>query len=490
MLSTQNSEFEVNSVQKEINEKKQENFPEIANDDCILEVENLTVHFFTRTGEVEAVRGIDFRVRKGEIFGILGESGCGKSVTSLSILDLLPKRTGAVVNGKIIFKGENVADLYRKEFRINRKGKKAKLRERRRVARSVKLQIQKVRGKISMIFQDPLTSLDPLYKIKSQMLESIMYNNIDTMISRILEKDDIKRNRPELLKEFTGLNTNEFLSRIKEIYGDGGFYQELLLILNLNITESDKKVNIKKAIVEAKSLNEREIQNLKEKLKQTRRKVFRPKNRKSLIKTPEERIIEDEGFLYSTELLRFMDMPTPEKVLESYPHELSGGMKQRAMIALSVANNSDILIADEPTTALDVTTQYQVLNLLKNLNKHLDLTIIFVTHDLGVMSAMAKDVAVMYSGRLCEMGPLDKILANPLHPYTKGLLNCVITLRGEKTKFNTIPGQVPSLINPPKGCAFADRCDFVMDKCRVIDPPLTVRDERSVYCWQFGSETK
>lgn len=456
--------------------------------DSILNIDNLNVHFFTRRGEVKAIRGINLDVRRGEVVGIVGESGCGKSVTSLSIVDLLPSRTGAITEGDIYFENENISDIYRKRFEIRRTGRKGKVIEKMGESRRVEKDIQKIRGRISMIFQDPLTSLDPLYKVQTQMLESILYNNKKTIIRRVLDKSELKSNRSELMDTLPGKSVDEFVDKIINEFGKEGFYQELLFISNMNLSESDKKLRIMRSISQTAKLSDQQVSSLKKKLEETGKSIVKPRDRKNMHLSTIRDPVTKEAVLYSLELLEFIDMPSPERVLNSYPHELSGGMKQRVMIGLAVGNNPDLLIADEPTTALDVTTQHQILYLLKSLNKRLGLTIIFITHDLGVMATMADRIAVMYSGKICEVGPSSHFFTDPLHPYTKGLLRSVPVEGMQSKKLFTIPGQVPDLLDPPQGCPFADRCDEVMDICRNNPPPLEEVRGRDVYCWLYGGE--
>ena len=449
----------------------------------ILEIRDLDVSFFTRRGEVKAIRNLNFALNKGEILGIVGESGCGKSVTSLSIVDLLPQGIGVVRNGEIIFDGKNLTDLYKKEFKIIN-DRKVKLN--RLGMRKIQNKIQSARGDISIIFQDPLTSLDPLYKIKAQMLESIIYNNYKTMAQRLLDKNKIRTSDSSMLSELNSESTTDFLNDVEAKYGKDGFYQELLYIINMNYSEYDKKIRILKAI-NSSDLSISDIKQLESIL--TKPKVYKkPRNskKKSLFQTKDP--IVREGLLFSIELFDFINLPNPEKILDSYPHELSGGMKQRVMIALAVANNPQIIIADEPTTALDVTTQHQILYLLKNLNTKLGLSMIFITHDLGVMSVMADRIAVMYAGNICEIGPTETVFRSPRHPYTVGLLKCVPGVSQDEGKLYTIPGQVPDLINPPHGCPFADRCSFAFETCFAETPPMFFENGRGVSCWLYGGE--
>jgi oligopeptide/dipeptide ABC transporter ATP-binding protein len=457
-------------------------------EEAILRMEELNVHFFTRRGEIKAIRGLNFSVRKGEILGIVGESGSGKSVTALSIIDLLPVGVGAITSGAIFFEENKISDLYRSKYRFRVRKGGVKIR-RTRPARGTENEIQKIRGRISMIFQDPLTSLDPLYSIKAQLLESIVYNDKDTMIRRILEKNDIKSKNSKLLESVNDLPLKEFIQSVLESYGQQGFYQELLLIGNSGFKESDKKVRILNSINKTEVLSVNLIGSLKKKLGAKSKRPWKPKNKKRYSRLNKvDSLIFEEAILYSLELLEFVDMPHPEKVLDSFPHELSGGMKQRIMIALAIANKPEILIADEPTTALDVITQYEILYLLKTLNSKLGLTVLFITHDLGVLAALADRILVMYAGKVNEIGPTESVLGDPLHPYTKGLLKSVPIKSGNDSDLYTIPGQVPDLLNPPTGCAFANRCEFAKDICRTDEPPKVLINNREIHCWLYEDE--
>jgi oligopeptide transport system ATP-binding protein len=304
----------------------------------LLEVKNLEVSFQTYGGEVQAVRGVSFYVNKGETLAIVGESGSGKSVTSQTIMRLIPTPPGKIKNGQIIFNGEDLVKKTDKEM-------------------------EQIRGRdIGMIFQDPMTSLNPTMKVGHQIMEVIM------------------------------------------------------------------------------------------------------KHQKVSKSTAKERAIE---------LLRLVGIPMPEKRVNQYPHEFSGGMRQRAMIAIALASNPKLLIADEPTTALDVTIQAQILELMKDLQKKTGTAIIFITHDLGVVANMADRVAVMYAGKIVEMGTVDEIFYDPRHPYTWGLLASMPSLDSDdKVELASIPGSPPDLTNPPKGDAFAPRNPYAMKIDFEMEPPL------------------
>lgn len=305
----------------------------------LLEVKNLKTRFTTDDGTFLAVDDVTFAVKKGQTLGIVGESGCGKSVTSLSIMGLI-QNPGRVESGEILFHGKNLLKVSEAEMR-------------------------NIRGnEIAMIFQEPMTSLNPVYTCGNQIAEAIAIHNP-------------KMKKPE---------------------------------------------------VKARAI----------------------------------------------EMLRIVGIPAPEKRYDEYPHQLSGGMRQRVMIAMAISCSPELLIADEPTTALDVTIQAQILDLMRKLQKEFNAGMILITHDLGVVAEMCQDVVVMYAGKVVEYGTVEDIFYHPKHPYTKGLLDSIPHFEtGQKlTKLATIKGLVPSLMNLPKGCRFQDRCPNVQNDCRQIEPDL------------------
>ena len=303
----------------------------------LLEVQNLSIHFFTEEGVIRAVENVNFEIYPGEILGLVGESGCGKSVTGLSLLRLISTPPGRIVNGDILFDGRSLLPLEEKEM-------------------------ERVRGNdISMIFQEPMTSLNPVFTIGDQIMEAILLHQ-----------------------------------------------------------GSDKTEARKRAI----------------------------------------------------KMLDRVKISSPEKRIDSYPHQLSGGMRQRAMIAMALSCQPKLLIADEPTTALDVTIQAQVLQLLKEIQREMEMSVMLITHDLGVVSEIADRVAVMYAGRIMEYGPIHAIFSRLRHPYTKGLLDSIPQLKEKKKRLDAIPGQVPDPMNLPMGCKFHPRCYLVIEECKKEEPPL------------------
>ncbi len=316
--------------------------------DAVLSVRGLRTYFFTKKGTVKAVDDVSFDLRKGEILCIVGESGSGKTVTALSLLRLV-EHPGRIVDGKIMFEGKDLLDIPLSKM-------------------------QEVRGnRIAMIFQDPHSSLNPVFSIGDQITEAVTAH-----------------------------------------------------------------------------------------------------------KSPEKGRAKERAL----ELLRLVEIPEPQRRFHEYPHQFSGGMKQRVMVAMALACDPLVLIADEPTTALDLTIQAQILDLFLELRKKFNMSVIYITHDLGVVSELADSIAVMYAGRIMEKGSRDDVLKNPLHPYTRGLIDC---LPSESEKLSSIPGTIPGLINPPDGCIFHPRCSSAMDICRTQRPGLTgMENEHYVCCFLYG----
>lgn len=322
----------------------------------ILEVRNLKTYFTTPNGVVKAVDGVDFEVREGEIFGLVGESGCGKTVTALSILGLIDT-PGDIINGEVTFAGNLLSELSEKEmgdYRGNR---------------------------ISMIFQHPQSSLNPVFNVGNQVAEVLQIH---------------------------------------------------------------------------------------------------------------EAISKDEAWARTVDLFKQMGLPDAERIAHAYPHELSGGQAQRVMIAMALVTTPDLLIADEPTTALDVTVQAQILNLLRDLRSRTETSIVLITHDLGVIAEMADRVAVMYAGQIVELAEVKTLFDKPMHPYTQGLMDSIPVLGNVKENLEVIPGTVPNMIDLPTGCRFAPRCRARIEKqltiCTDSEPDLlSIERMHPVRCWLYQS---
>ncbi|MDO4288545.1 MAG: ABC transporter ATP-binding protein [Eubacterium sp.] len=320
----------------------------------LLEVKDLKTYFFTDEGVVKSVDGVSFSVDKGETLGVVGESGCGKSITSMSIMQLIKSPPGKIVNGEIYFKGENLLEKSAEEMR-------------------------KIRGKeIAMIFQEPMTSLNPVYTIGDQIIEALLIH---------------------------------------------------------------------------------------------------------------EDMTKDQAKARAIEMLDLVKIPDAEKRLNSYPHEFSGGMRQRVMIAMALSCNPEFLICDEPTTALDVTIQAQILNLINELKEKMGTSVMMITHDLGVISEVADNVMVMYAGEVVEYADVDTIFDDPRHPYTSGLMDCIPKLDGSSgDQLPTIPGMVPSFDNMPKGCLFCPRCKDAREICEHKHPDIVDMDGHLVRCFKYTEE--
>lgn len=321
----------------------------------LLQVKDLKTYFDTKKGTVKSVDGVDFEVSAGKILGIVGESGCGKSVTSLSIMRLLPEQLGRIAGGAILFQGEELTEISEREM-VNIRG-----------------------NKIAMIFQDPMTSLDPVMTIGKQLQETVL--------------------------------AHEHVSR-------------------------------------------------------------------------------KEAYQKSLEMLKKVNIPTPEYRMEEYPHQLSGGMRQRIMIAMGLLCNPALLIADEPTTALDVTIQAQILDLMKALKKDFNTAIILITHDMGVVADMADDILVMYAGKVMEYASAVELFTDPKHPYTKALLKSIPRMDKDVDLLFTIKGSVPSPYQMPQGCKFCDRCEYALPVCKEVEPEIQNKKGHKVRCWLYADNLK
>ncbi|MCD4656831.1 MAG: ABC transporter ATP-binding protein [Planctomycetes bacterium] len=321
--------------------------------EILLDVKNLSTYFYTDDGVVKAVENVSFSLEKGQTLGLVGESGCGKSVSSYSIMQLIPMPPGKIVSGEILFRGQNLLKISEKQMR-------------------------RIRGNdIAMIFQEPMTSLNPVYTVGDQIIEAIKLHQ----------------------------KLNYRASRVKAI-----------------------------------------------------------------------------------QMLDKVGIPSPDQRIDEYPHQMSGGMKQRVMIAMALSCNPDLLIADEPTTALDVTIQAQILDLMLELQNEYGMSILFITHDLGVIAQMADEIAVMYASHIVEKSSASEIFKNPRHPYTIGLFNSIPRIGTKKELLDVIPGTVPNPLDFPDGCKFNPRCFFKQDKCVIENPQLELVADRHECACRFWKD--
>lgn len=379
----------------------------------LLEVKNLKTYFYTEEGIVKAVDGVSFELYEDEVLGLVGETGCGKSVTALSILQLV-RAPGKIIDGSVIFKGENLLDLKESEMRL-RRGKD-----------------------ITMIFQDPLNSLNPVFSVGKQISEVFFLH----------QKTELKQELDRRLQE-----------------------------------RSEKKEELKNLKIRFKNsenpLAEEERDEVELKIKELQSQTKHIPNIKDVALDKSENIIKEVG------------IPDAKGILKRYPHELSGGMRQRVMIAMGLSCNPALLIADEPTTALDVTIQAQILDLMKGLKKKFNTSIFIITHDLGIIAELCDRIAVMYSGNIVEYATAEDLFKNPRHPYTQGLMGAIPSIEKRNQKLLTIRGMVPNLIYPPSGCRFHPRCDYRMEICDKVKPPLTeIASRYFVACHLFDPKYK
>ena len=362
----------------------------------MLEVRDLRVVFHTYAGDVKALDGVNLDLNRREILGLVGESGCGKSVTALAIAGLLPENASAT--GQITLDGRNLSTLNREEMR------QARLKD------------------IAVVFQDPMTYLNPVFQIGFQITEALVSER------QVYERQMINQRLQELQED--------------QKRGDRDSQQLEIDRAKLHSLESGK-------------LSKREAKGLAREI--------------------------------ALEYLKLVQLPEPERVFKMYPFELSGGMRQRAMIAMALVRRPKVLLADEITTALDVTVQAQILALLQELRDRIDASIVLVTHDLGVVSEVCDRVAVMYAGNVVELAELRELFANPLHPYTQGLMAAVPRPDRSSVKLESIKGSVPDLIYPPTGCRFHPRCPKAFASCSSTKPPLiSVQKGHEVECLLYG----
>jgi oligopeptide/dipeptide ABC transporter ATP-binding protein len=379
----------------------------------LLEVKDLRTFFFVEEGVVKAVDGVAFDIYEDEVLGLVGETGCGKSVTALSVLQLV-RAPGKIMSGTIHFKGENLLDLTEKEMR-------------------------ELRGsRITMIFQDPLNSLNPVISIGKQIAEVFLLH----------QEKELKRE------------------------------------LDTRLLERKKLIEEKKKLQE--ELKEQEDRLSEEELNELNSKIEELK--KATVHIPN---IKDVSLDWSERIIQEVGIPDAKGILKRYPHELSGGMRQRVMIAMALSCNPALLIADEPTTALDVTIQAQILDLMKDLKKRFRTSILIITHDLGIIAEVCDRIAVMYSGNIVEYATAEALFKNPRHPYTKGLMGAIPSIEKKNQKLITIRGMVPNLIYPPSGCRFHPRCDERLEICDKIKPVLNeIADKYFIACHLFDPKYK
>jgi peptide/nickel transport system ATP-binding protein len=459
----------------------------------LLLVNGLRVSFITRAGKIQAINDVSFEIRAGETFGLVGETGCGKSQTALAIMRLTPE-AGIIERGEIWFAGTNLTKNITREFKLTqKKNARPKLKRNKSMLKRLNQEISEIRGKeMSMIFQEPMTSLNPVYSVGMQVSETLLRHCTDLLVDRILARNVATK---EKLKEITNAATHELTqTELRELLHRSGLEKledQIWFIL------SRKDIGITQKIRRVSDLAERKAMPITTmflvELRKSSGKMpikYRILNKIPIIRKWLGGTIQKEALDLSYELLSLVNMPNAESVLHQYPHELSGGMRQRVMIAMALATRPKLVIADEPTSALDVTVQAQILELLRELSRTFNSAILFISHDIGVISEICNRVGVMYAGNLIEVARLDQLFADPKHPYTQGLLASIPKYGEKRELLQTIEGTVPNLIDPPKGCRFRTRCPRAFEKCTEGPPWIQVDRDHGMLCWLYGDSEK
>jgi oligopeptide/dipeptide ABC transporter ATP-binding protein len=590
----------------------------------VLVVRGLKTEFVTARGVLRAVDGVDFEIGKGEVLGLVGESGCGKTVTALSIMYLVQQPPGRLAGGEIWFRGVNLLAGGEDDIRIIPRFKgPPKVVPSFHLLKRHRARMNRIRGRgISMVFQEPMSSLNPVLRIGYQVAEVLIFQRRKEICERILSRGNLAdadldlfrlgistadvEERDRIVGQLgtrTGLSTEQFealidasdlsvdqriqrlqtlarrrrigsrwwarfLRRLDELESDH-FDREWATLTRSSVgqaaadlfdpaknplaqtlpplarvsptdravklyfrmssaTDSDRgakvlsmpseslrrgvedvlhkastgsfgmifanvdSVVVAEDAVELRFKRPKEASTRTEFEYRTRQALHRTLLSIPLLRSFLMKPLEDEARRYVLELLRLVRISEPSKIYDEYPHELSGGMQQRVMIAMALAGEPALMIADEPTTALDVTTQAQILWLLKDLRKRINAAILYITHDLAVIAELSDRVAVMYAAKIVEDAPVADLFREPLHPYTQGLLESIVSMEGRLepgAPLPTIPGMVPDLLSPPTGCRFHPRCKFAFERCRVEEPLLqVVRPSRKVACHLYDEE--
>jgi peptide/nickel transport system ATP-binding protein len=487
--------------------------------DYIIDIEDLYVNFYTQQGVIKALDGVSLKLRKGETFGLVGETGCGKSVTANSILRLVPIPPGKIEKGHIYFMRPSGSESEQADIRkrieeirssgkaeddsrlaaLNRELEESLARRKLNVqisemtkdgvshddpkftaavkelealdskydllARSMEY-MQRIRGKyISMIFQEPMTALNPVFTVGDQISEIVLLHESVALSAKIVKRLDerldsmAKSKKAKLVpiekNEYRCSNCGAVTSERTKFCSNCNWHFSATPLSGLT------KIRMRAMrLVYQKMADDPDSLMLRISAKTPLLKRYRT-------------LLLAEGRERAEMMLRLVRIPDPDKVVDSYPFELSGGMQQRVMIAMALACNPSMLIADEPTTALDVTIQAQILKLMQELQEDTGTSILLITHNLGVVAEVCDRVGVMYAGTLAEIGDKMEVFMEPLHPYTQGLMNSIPNVTQDTARLITIEGNVPNLIKPPTGCRFHPRCPFAMEVCKERKPPLS-----------------
>jgi oligopeptide/dipeptide ABC transporter ATP-binding protein len=458
----------------------------------LLRVSNLKISFVTRAGKIQAINDVSFDLKPGETLGLVGETGCGKSQTALAVMRLTPE-AGIIERGEIWFSDTNLTKNIAQEFKLVETHGRVKLRRNKSMLDKLNHEVSEIRGRaITMIFQEPMTSLNPVYTIGRQLSETLLRHCVPMLVNRVLARNAATKEKLKAVsKTIIEVPSHAKVRELLEQNGLGPLEDQVQFIL------SRRDIGIPQKSKAIMALGDKKLKPLTERflisLKKHNDKIpsaYRIASRLPVLRRWLWGTIEQEALEVSYELLSLVNMPNAETVLRQYPHELSGGMRQRVMIAMAIATRPKLVIADEPTSALDVTVQAQILELLRGLKGRFNAAILFISHDLGVISEICDRVGVMYAGNLVEVATLDQLFADPKHPYTQGLLASIPTYGEKKEMLRTIEGNVPNLIAPPKGCRFRTRCSRAFDKCAQGPPWVQIDEQHGVLCWLYGDSAK
>jgi len=483
----------------------------------VIDVRDLTTYFYTYDGVVRALEGVSFKLRRGELLGLVGETGCGKSVTAFSMTRLVAEPPGRIVGGKVLFRGANLLWGIDREasFKPVRKSERVKVRRHFRQIKAGQNRISSIRGRgIAMIFQEPGQAMNPVFPIYDQLGEAILLHRGIEVVDGLL---GAKPNSPDVqiaIQRLAGLGPNADPKTLRAAAMEVGravnlpsFGVEAYYVAKEQFPEhrehviADLNRRLRRLRLSSMQrsylLRERRLAQLDQELRavhleemrqgkfltgpkrRIRSAQIRARSRGALfrlwgIKRRASFPLREETFWRVVGVLEGVQIANPAQVARGYPHELSGGMVQRVMIAMALSSDPDVLLADEPTTALDVTIQAQILELMRDLRHRVGTAILLITHDLAVVAEVADRVAVMYAGQIIEMAPVKELFTSPLHPYSQGLLSSIPRFDQPDRKLESIYGSVPNLIHPPTGCRFHPRCPHAMPVCQESRPPLTV----------------
>jgi len=448
----------------------------------ILQVRELKEQFYTRRGIYKALNGVELKLNRGEVFGLAGESGSGKSTLGLTIMGLLP-RNASILSGSVLFDGIDVVAPMRDY--ASKSNHRFSFRKNERIIKKMNEELEGVRGKkIAMVFQDPMTSLNPVLEVGYQIAETMLFHQSSVLAMRRLARAKAKRaDLEEAMKVIKNTNGDEtVVERFFEERGLKGLEEQVLSIWRRPDLPDARK---EKLILSLHSEKLGAFESKVLKLVQERGSVPSWFSKLPLFGRLAKKALIKEGYRKAVELLSTLEIPNADKIVRMYPHELSGGMRQRVVIAIALANNPEVVIMDEPTSALDVTVQAQILDLVKHLKTKFNTSFIFISHDLSVLAEVCDRIGIMYGGRLVEVAKTREVFESPAHPYTKLLIAAIPTL--EEKQIQEIGGTVPDMRFPPSGCMFHPRCPYAMEVCRQRVPEMVkVSSDHHTACFLYS----